>query len=120
MRGLELRQPDLSFVQHALSRHAQVRRTDTSVQNHDRHIGLYSFTDLHHLLEQLRLLLVPSGCIHNDHLKPLLLELRHALRGDRDRVRLSVGPEVRNLGLGSRLSSLVEGTSTEGIGADDA
>ena len=54
----------------------------------------------HHLFKQLRLLLVPPGCVNNDHVEPLLPELFNAEGGNGDGVRLGVGAVERNLGFG--------------------
>ncbi len=94
--------------------------TDTSVQNHNSHIRLHGLPNLYHLLKQLRLLLMPSRRVHNNDLKPLLLELCHTLRRNRHWVRLGVRAKVGDLGFCRGLSRLVEGTRTEGVCADDA
>ncbi len=94
-------------------------RTNTGIENHYCHIWLHSFANLDHFLEQLRLLLMSSGCIHNNNIKALFLELRYTLRSDRDRVRLGVGSEICDLGFRRRLSCLVKSTSAERISADN-
>ena len=63
---------------------------------------------------------MPTRGINDDDIEPFLLELRNALRGDRDGIGFGVGTEVCNLGFGSRLSRLVECTGTEGVSTDDA
>lgn len=61
-----------------------------------------------------------TGCIDYDNVEPFLLELCDTLCGDGDGISFSVGAKVCDLGFGSRLSRLVEGTGTEGISTDDA
>lgn len=95
------------------------RRTNASVKDHDRHIWLHGFADLHHLLEEFRLLLVSTRRIHNDDIEPFLLEFGNTLRCDGDRIRLSVRTEVGDLCLRRGLTSLVESTGTEGIRTDN-
>jgi hypothetical protein len=92
----------------------------TGIQHEHRLVGLDRLANLHHLLEQLRLLLMPPRGIDDDDLEPFLLKFRHTLAGDGDGIRLSVRAEVGYFGFGCGLSGLVEGTSTEGVGADDA
>lgn len=58
---------------------------------------------------------MPAGRIDDDDVEPFPLELCDALRSDRDGIGFGVGTEVCNLGFGSRLSGLVEGTSTKGV-----
>jgi hypothetical protein len=94
--------------------------TDASVEDQYGHVRLDSFPDLYHLLEQFRFLFMPTGCIDDDDVEPFFLELCDTLCGDGDGVGFSVGSEVCNLGFGSRLSRLVEGTGTEGISTDYA
>jgi len=94
--------------------------TDTGIQDQHGHVRLDRLPDLHHLLEQLRLLLVPTGRVDNDDIEAFLFELRHALSSNRNRVRLSVRAEVSNLGLRGRLPGLVERARTERVCADDA
>lgn len=96
------------------------RLPNTRIQHQHRHIRPHRLPNLHHLREQLALLLMPPTRIHNNNLKSLLFEFRDALCGDGDGVRLGVGSEVRDFGFGGGLSSLVERACAEGVGADDA
>ena len=93
-------------------------RTDASIKDEYSHVWFHRIADLHHLFEQLAFLLVPTGSIDNDDLKLLFLELCDTLAGNGDGIRLRVRAEVGDLGFSCRLSSLIEGTSTEGISAN--
>lgn len=93
--------------------------TNASIQDQDRHIGVDCLADLDHLLEQLRFLLVPPGCIDNNDLETFLLELCYALRSNSNGVGLRVRTKVRDLGFRSGLPRLIESTCTKGIRADD-
>lgn len=95
------------------------KRTNARVENHDSHVGLHSFADLHHLLEELGLLLMSTRCIHDDDLEPLLLELGYTLRRNGDRIGLGVRTEVCDLRLRGGLSRLVKSTGTKRIGTND-
>ena len=63
---------------------------------------------------------MPTGSIDDDDIESFLLELCYTLCSDGDGIGFSVGTEVCDLGFCSRLSCLVEGTSTEGVSTDDA
>jgi hypothetical protein len=102
------------------SRYGGGGHTDASIQNQDSHVWLDGFADLHHFFEKFTFLFMPPGRVHNDDFESLLLELCDALRGNCDGVRFGVGAEVCYFRLGGRLPGLVEGTSTESIGTDDA
>ena len=93
---------------------------DGGVQDHDRLVGLHRLLDLHHLVEEVLLLPVPTRRIHNDDLEALLLELVHALLRHRHGVRLRVASKVGDLGARRVLLELVEGTGAEGVGAHEA
>lgn len=97
----------------------QPQRTDARVQDEDGHVRAHRRADLHHLREELRLLAVAPGRVHDDDLEALLAELRDPLRGERDGVRLSVRPEVRDLRLRRGLPRLVECARAERVCADD-
>ena len=62
---------------------------------------------------------MPSGRIDDDDIETLLLEFRHALRGDCDRIGLCVRAEICDLGLRCGLPGLIESTGTEGIRTDN-
>lgn len=95
-------------------------RTYACIQDHNRHIWLYRFTDLYHLLEQLRFLFMSPRRIHNNDFEAFLLKLSHSLGSNRYGVRFRIRAEVSDFGLGRRLSCLIESTSTEGICTDDS
>lgn len=61
-----------------------------------------------HLLKQLALLLIPAGRVLDDHLKPLLLELRNPLRGNGARIGFGVRPGVRFLHTSARTIAACE------------
>ena len=94
--------------------------TNASIENHDCHVWFYRFANLNHLLKQLGFLFMPSRRINDNDIKPFLLEFGDTLRCDSYRIRLRVRTEVGNFGLRCGLSSLVKGSSTERISANDA
>lgn len=55
--------------------------TNTGIQYEDSHIWVDSLPNLHHLLKQLRLLLVPTRGINYDNIETLFLELGNTLSG---------------------------------------
>ena len=121
MPALALQQPDLCRRQSQVASRdmSKKRLTDAGVQNHNSLVGLYGFANLHHLLEELGFLLMSTRRIHDDDIETLLLEFRHTLRGDCDRIGLRVRAEICNLGLRCGLSGLIEGSGTEGIRTDN-
>lgn len=94
-------------------------RTNASVEDKNRHIWLHRFTNLDHLGEQLGFLFVTTGGIHDNDIEPLFLEFGNTLRCSNDGICLGVRTEVRDLGFGSRLSGLVESTSTERVSTNN-
>ena len=92
--------------------------SDTRVEHHDGLIRLDCFPDLHHLLEQLALLLMPSGGINDDDLEFRRLEALHAGRSDRDGICLGVRAVEGDTCFRGVLLKLVEGARTESVCAD--
>lgn len=116
--------PDLyattvSATIHPASHRQEFRLTNTSIQHQDSHIRNNRLANLHHLLKQLALLPMPARRIHNNHIEPFLLELRHTFRGNRYGVGFGVRPEVSDFGFGCGLAGLVECAGAECVGADD-
>lgn len=114
---IQLRHNDRSKVGAFLERPALTlcRLTYGRVKHHNGHVWFDGRRDRHHLLEQLRLLLVTSGRVDDDHIetfcremKPAMLrtqltfaEFLHSDRGDRNRVGLGVRAVEGNLRLRS-------------------
>ena len=61
-----------------------------------------------------------TRCINYNDIESFLLELGDTLCSNGYRICLGVRTEVSDLCFRCRLSGLVEGTCTEGVGADDA
>ena len=93
--------------------------TDTSIQNENSHIGLDSFSNLHHLLEKFRFLLMSSRGIYDNQIEPLLLEFSYALCCDRDWICLGIGTKVGHFCLSGGLTCLIESASSECVCAND-
>jgi hypothetical protein len=64
--------------------------TDACIQNHDRKVRFHLGIDLLHLLEQLALLPMSTGCVDNNDFEAFLLELLDTRGGDRYRIRFGV------------------------------
>ena len=67
-----------------------VHHTYACIEHQHSHVRLHCLTDLHHLLEQLTLLLMPTTRIDNDNFESFLLEFCDTLSSNGDGVRLRV------------------------------
>ena len=94
--------------------------TYRGVEHHDRLVRLDGLLDIHHLLEQGRLLSMSTGGIDDDDLEALLLKLVNTFAGDLGGVCLGQGTVVGDLGFGGILFQLIKGTGSERVGTNEA
>ncbi|THY32035.1 Rrp15p-domain-containing protein [Aureobasidium pullulans] len=92
--------------------------TDGRIEDHDGLVRRDGLLNLDHLIKKVLLLSVTTRGIDDDDLELLLLELFDTFASDNDGVGLGQTTIVGDLCFGSILLQLVEGTSTEGIGAN--
>ena len=93
--------------------------TDGRIEDHDGLVRRHSLLDLDHLVKEILLLSVTTGGINNDDFELFLFEFVDTFSCDNDGIGLGQTTIVGDLGLGRILLELIEGTGTEGIGANE-
>ncbi len=94
--------------------------TNTTIHNETSSVWFYGTLNLLHFFKESSLLLVSSRCVHNDYFKLLISEELNTLLCNFNRISLFLMTKERTLDLGSIHLKLLESTSSECVGADQA
>ena len=92
--------------------------TDGAVHDKDDVVGADSFLNLFHFIKELGFLFVSTWGIDDDDFHALVFELGNSFFGDGNWVSFDVASVEGNSYLGCVLFQLIEGSSSEGIGAN--